>query len=77
MEEDKIALSHMSGNGTTFKCETRDLSTVVHVEHYGDISMEALASDFTEFGAWHGMNIHSTLKSFQGYDTINFEISKM
>ena len=76
MDEENFVLSHMSGNGTTFKCETRDLSTVVHVEHYGEISLESLAADFAEFGAWHGMNVHNTLSSFQGYDTIVFEICK-
>ena len=76
MDEKKIKLSHMCGNGTMFKCETLNLSTVVYVEDAYDIPPMLLNADFMEFGAWHGLQIYDKLQSFQGYDTVEYELVK-
>jgi len=74
MSKFNAVIEHMCGNGTVFSCETRNLSTVVRVENEYDNDPMRLGADYMEFGAWHSMEIRETLKSFQGYDTIEYEM---
>jgi len=74
MSDFEPVIEHMGSNGTVFSCETKDLSTVVRVNNQWINDPIAIGADYMEFGAWHSMEIRETLKSFQGYDTIEYEM---
>lgn len=68
-------LSHTSANGSQFKADRCDLKNGVMVERPLDISDVQLCADFSEFGAFHSLEIRERLNGFAGYDCISYTIT--
>ena len=66
--------SHVSSNGTTFKCERCDFRSPIKALRPGGLSDENFAVDVSEMIGDHARGIWPNLNGFQGYSALKYEI---
>jgi len=74
MENETTKIKYMASNLTVFEAENEDLKGGVNVKIYKGTKKKLQIADFVEFGAWYMCNIHPTLKSFNGFDTVRYNL---
>ena len=65
-------ISHTGSSGTKFVSLNGDLHQGVDVYNPWGTTLERQCADFGQFAAWHLINVHPRLKSFRGYDAIQY-----
>lgn len=74
-EADDRQIEHQCRFGTVFSAKANLRGGVVVVARATATEVQ-IASDAAQFGAWHAMQIHPTLRGFSGYDAVRYEFMR-